>query len=173
MRISFILPTFNEVDNIKQLITELDQNFKALAKEFIVVDDNSTDGTWQLVDRMGAQDPRIRLILRTANRGLTPSLQEGIDAAQGDLISWMDCDLSMPPAKLPEMIQIIGNGYDCAVGSRYVPGGGVVYISGSPDTLTGILLSMLLHKFTSFVLGEGVLDSTSGFIVIKKHERCS
>jgi len=168
-KISFVLPTFNEVGNIERLIKEIDRCIQGFAKEFIVVDDNSTDGTWQLVKKMEKQDQRVRLILRTANRGLTPSLQEGIEAAGGNLVSWMDCDLSMPPAKIPEMIQKIENGYDCVIGSRFVAGGGVVFIADGPDSLAGIILSMMLNKFIMMVLGKNIRDYTSGFIVIKRH----
>lgn len=168
VEISFVLPTFNEAGNIGRLIEGIDRCVEGMEKEFIVVDDNSTDGTWQLVERLSREDPRVRLILRTADRGLTPSLQEGIEAARGGLVSWMDCDLSMPPEKLPEMIRQIHNGFDCVVGSRFVAGGGVEFVTGGPDSLTGIVLSVLLNRFTARVLGGHVRDYTSGFVVVRK-----
>lgn len=166
--ISFILPTYNEAGNIERLIRELDQNVKGIQKEFIVVDDNSTDGTWQIVREMAQKDDRVRLILRKSDPGLTVSLQEGIDSARERLVSWMDCDLSMPPESLPELIREIERGKDCAIGSRYVTGGGILYRAGGSDSITGIVLSMLLQKFIHLFLGNAVLDYTSGFIVVRK-----
>ncbi len=166
--LSFVLPTYNEAGNIERLISEIDRYVEDFEKEYIVVDDNSGDGTWQLVEKMAAKDPRVRLILRMEDPGLTPSLQEGINASRGDLVSWMDCDLSMPPSEIPRMISKIENGYDCVIGSRYVAGGGVVFMTGGPDSLSGILLSMLLNHFAIWVLGDCVRDYTSGFIIVNK-----
>lgn len=166
--ISFVLPTYNEAGNIERLISGLDSRVQGFEKEFIVVDDNSRDGTWQLVEKMAAENPRIRLILRTTDRGLTPSLKEGIRAARGDLVAWMDCDLSMPPSEFPKFTREMKNGCECVIGSRYVAGGGTVFRTGGPDSLWGILLSTILNRFAVCALGDDILDYTSGFILIEK-----
>jgi len=93
-------------------------------KEILVIDDNSPDGTAELVSNYCKENSIVRLIIRKNERGLCTAVQRGIDEATGDIIVWMDCDLSMPPEKIPELVdKVINKGYDAAVGSRYVKGG--------------------------------------------------
>ena len=93
MKISIILPTYNEVENIADLIRAIDSVVKD-EKEMIVVDDNSPDGTSAAVRSLieTGEIKNIRLITRTKDRGLTNSLKEGIRNARGDIVVWMDCD---------------------------------------------------------------------------------
>src|SRR5512139_3273139 len=100
--VSVILPTFNEAGNIGLLIEALLARLPELS-EIIVVDDDSPDLTWQVVEDLRKSDNRIRLIRRIGRRGLTSALQEGIEAAGGKLVFWMDCDLSQPPEKISEL----------------------------------------------------------------------
>ena len=93
--VSVVLPTYDERDNIGPLIEGILDHVQRPV-EIIVVDDDSPDGTWQVVQEMAA-DPRIRLLRRMDERGLTSALMAGIHHARGDVIAWMDCDLSMPP----------------------------------------------------------------------------
>jgi dolichol-phosphate mannosyltransferase len=166
--ITFVLPTYNEVENIGRLIDGLAANAGGRSCEFLVVDDNSPDGTAKLIEKKGKADPRIKLHLRTANPGLTVSLQEGIEKATGTLVSWMDCDLSMPPEDVPRLLKAIDDGADAAIGSRFVKGGGVELIEGGPDSFLGYALSRILNTWTIWILGSHVRDHTSGFIVAKK-----
>ena len=99
-KVAVILPTFNEAENIGPLI---EANLRALTEagypaEVIVVDDDSPDGTWRVVEEYAARDDRVRLIRRTNERGLTSAIWTGIRAAEeSDIVCWMDCDFSMPP----------------------------------------------------------------------------
>jgi glycosyltransferase involved in cell wall biosynthesis len=118
-KVSVILPTFNERESISDLIFAIQHTLPS--PEIIVVDDNSPDGTWQIVRTLAHQHPAVRLIHRTSERGLTSAIQRGIDEATGDVIGWMDCDMS--PATLLVLLARIEQGADIAIASRYAPGG--------------------------------------------------
>lgn len=167
-KISILLPTYNERGNIIPLI---ERTIKAVPqdKEIIVIDDNSPDGTADLVEQNFTNNPAVRLIVRKDERGLCSAVQRGINEADGDIIAWMDCDLSMPPEKFPELIdKIIKEDYDAAVGSRYVKGGKDRRTdSGKFILYFHTALSSIIVNFTSFVLDKSFKDWTSGFIAVK------
>ncbi len=170
MKASIILPTYNEKDNIVDLVLAID---KAITEthEIIVVDDNSPDGTSAAVQTLINQGivPNLRLITRYQDRGLTNSIAEGISAAQGDVVMWMDCDFSMPPEDLPKLLAQIDEGYDIAVGSRFVEGGSIKKdTKNSQDSWLGVILSRLLNVFVRALLFWDFKDYTSGFIAIKR-----
>jgi dolichol-phosphate mannosyltransferase len=163
--VSIVLPTYNEADNIEPLI---ERTLKALGDypggvEVVVVDDNSPDGTWQLVAAQAAQDSRVRLIHRTDETGLTSAISRGIHEARGQWVGWMDCDMSMPPEDWPKLAGALANGADVAVGSRYVPGGGDV-----AHSFSGRLFSRIINLWAGLVLAWAIKDYTSGFILARK-----
>ncbi len=156
------MPTYNEAGNIELLI---DRTLQALGEypggvEVVVVDDDSPDGTWQLVANKAKTEPRVRLIHRTTERGLTSALSRGIREARGQWVGWMDCDLSMPPEKWPVLADALAQGAGMAVGSRYVPGGGDV-----AHSFAGRLLSRVINVWAGLILDWSIKDYTSGFIL--------
>ena len=164
-QISIVLPTFNEAGNIEALI---ERTLNALGSyrrgvEVVVVDDNSSDGTWQLVQDFAARDRRVRLILRTAESGLTSAISRGIQEARGDWVGWMDCDLSMPPEDWPRLASALEGGADMAVGSRYVPGG-----SDVAHSFTGRSFSRIINMGAGLILDWSIKDYTSGFILARR-----
>jgi dolichol-phosphate mannosyltransferase len=167
-KISIILPTYNERENIIPLIERI---IKAVPeeKEILVIDDNSPDGTAELVSHRYKENALVRLIIRKNERGLCSAVQRGINEAAGDIIVWMDCDLSMPPEKIPELTgKIINESYDVAVGSRYVPGGKDRRTdSGKFILFFHTALSRIIVTFTSLLLCKSFKDWTSGFIAVK------
>ncbi len=170
--ISVILPTYNEVENIARLVQEVHAVISQ-PHEIIVVDDNSPDGTSAAITSLVATGsiPGLRLETRTADRGLTKSIQRGIDLAEGDTIVWLDCDFSMPPGMIPQLLTKIEQGYDIAVGSRFVPGGKYKESRqwfGGEESRAAILLSRLLNWFLRHALFASFTDYTSGFIAIRR-----
>jgi len=165
--ITTLLPTYNEKDNIIPLIEDI---FRAvgLDSEIIVVDDDSPDGTWKEVEKLARSVPNLRLLRRIEEKGLVSALQEGISASRGDTIVWMDCDFSMPPSKIPDLLAEIDAGFDMAVGSRFVEGGGVEIVTGSQDSIISFLMSLFLNKFIRTVLISDFKDYTSGFVAARK-----
>jgi dolichol-phosphate mannosyltransferase len=163
-----VLPTYNERDNIGPLIRGVLAH--AITPHLVlVVDDNSPDGTWQVVEELANQRntvdcQKVALVRRVGEKGLTSAIQRGIDEAiqtyHADIVTWMDCDLSMPPQDIAKLVRAIGEqGADLAVGSRWIPGGADV-----AHSFTARTLSWLINRFAMLLLGSQVHDWTSGFI---------
>jgi dolichol-phosphate mannosyltransferase len=113
--------------------------------------------------------PALRLETRMKDRGLTNSIWRGIELATGKIIVWLDCDLSMPTQKIPELLQVIDDGYDIAIGSRFIKGGQTKKnLSDTPESPLAVALSVLLNYISRILLFWNFTDYTSGFIAIKK-----
>ncbi|PKO21113.1 MAG: polyprenol monophosphomannose synthase [Chloroflexi bacterium HGW-Chloroflexi-1] len=162
LSLTVILPTYNERENIPILIERILRAVHTPV-QVLVVDDDSPDGTWQVVQEIAAREPRVRLLHRTTERGLTSAIWAGIQAADTDTVSWMDCDLAMPPDVIPALLARLEAGADVALGSRYVPGG-----SDPGHSLTARAFSVTINLFASLLLGWRVRDYTSGFIAARR-----
>lgn len=158
--ISVIMPTYNEAGNVKELILRVE---RVLKKDFeiIVVDDASIDGTGKYVSDLKRKKPFLRLIKRN-ERGLASAVKRGIEEARGNIVSWFDCDLGMPPEKLPQMIKLLGKN-DIVIGSTFIFGG-----EDKREVWHAQLFSRLFNLLAKVTLGGGISDYTSGFIVAKK-----
>lgn len=169
--VSLILPTYNEAENIVPLIEAIDLAITD-AHEIIVVDDNSPDGTSRLVEDVIASGriADVRLETRTQDRGLTKSLWRGIELSRGDVIVWMDCDFSMPLAKIPELLAKIREGYDIAVGSRFVRGGRAKQgtLTAPNESFMAAVLSRGLNLVLRLAISPRFRDYTSGFIAVRR-----
>ena len=162
LTLTTILPTYNERENIPILIAGILYNVRS-SVEVLVVDDNSPDATWQVVEEIAAREPRVRLLRRTTERGLTSAIWAGIRSAGTDAVSWMDCDLAMPPETIPLLLERLSAGADIAIGSRYVRGG-----SDPGHSLMARAFSVTINTFASLLLGWRVRDYTSGFVAAKR-----
>jgi dolichol-phosphate mannosyltransferase len=123
-RILVSLATYNEAGNIAALIAEI-HKFLPHA-DVLVIDDNSPDGTWKIVEDLGAADPRIKLLRRSGKLGLGTAILTAMQYAMEhgyDFLQNMDADFSHPPRDLPGIVAGM-NKYDVMIGSRYVKGGG-------------------------------------------------
>jgi dolichol-phosphate mannosyltransferase len=168
--VSIILPTYNESENIVPLILAINKYVKA-RKEIIVVDDDSPDDTAGSVKKLikKGRIKGLKLILRKRNHGLTLSIWEGILKSKGDIIVWMDCDFSHPPKIIPKLIHKIDRGYDIAVASRFVSGGGFKKnLKDSNDSILAVSLSRIMNYVIQLALDGSFKDYTSGFIAIKR-----
>ena len=164
LNISVILPTLNEKDNIIALIDAIESALKDYEIEIIVVDDNSPDGTWQIVKKRSQKDPQVLLIHRIDRTGLTSALWEGIERSSGEIVVWMDADFSMPPEKIPELVAEVEKGLDIAVGSRFVKG---AKDDRGSEYQFQMFLSRTISWLTSLLLSPRFRDYTSGFIAIR------
>jgi len=168
-----VLPTYNEAANIQPLIYGI-LNSAITRHMVLVVDDDSPDGTWRVVRQIAAREnrdgqTRVVLIRRMHERGLTSAIQRGIDTAiytfGADIVTWMDCDLSMPPQDVPKLVgEIVHGGADLAAGSRWIPGGADIAHGFMARTL-----SWIINHFAMLLLGAGLHDYTSGFIAGRAH----
>ncbi len=153
-----ILPTYNEAENVLQVSKEGLAQDPSL--EILVVDDNSPDGTADLVESSMAQEPRLHLLRRERKLGLGSAYLAGFryGLEHGyDLILSMDCDLSHNPNDLPRLLAAAAES-DLVIGSRYVPGGGI-----SNWRLHRRLLSRFANLYTRVLLRLPVHDCTSGY----------
>jgi dolichol-phosphate mannosyltransferase len=157
-RVSIVLATYNERENILDTIESIFHNVKD-SVEVIVVDDDSSDMTWQLVEELN--DPRVKLIRRVETRGLASAFNRGVIESRGEVVGWMDADMCMPPSLLPDMISKLDE-YDIVVGSRYAPGG------IDDRAFLRVASSRLINGLASMVLGYGIKDYDSGFVVLKR-----
>lgn len=156
--VSIILATYNERENILDTISAIFEHLGD-SVEVIVVDDDSPDRTWKLVERLA--DPRVVLIRRVSTRGLASAFNRGIIESRGGIVGWMDSDMCMPPNLLPAMIDKLCDA-DICVGSRYAPGG------GDDRTQLRVLCSRLINGLAALVLGGGIRDYDSGFVVLRR-----
>lgn len=157
--ISVVLPSYNERENIAEAVRRICSALGDALLEIVIVDDNSPDRTWELVNQLN--EPRCRLIRRIDRRGLASALSEGTRAANGDIVAWLDCDLGIPPEDIRRLAEKLDD-YDVAVGSRYLPGG--------MDTRNKFraFLSAIFNFYTRILLGWSFRDWTSGFAAARK-----
>ena len=160
MKIFVVIATYNEKDNIVNLINEiLDLNIEGL--NIIVVDDNSPDGTAQFVQNNFIGRNNVSIIIRNNERGYGSAHIAGFQEALkrgADIIISMDADFSHQPKVLPEMIDYITQGYDVVIGSRRVPGGKIIGWGVVRSTASYVAMVM-----TKFILGIKTKDVTTGF----------
>jgi dolichol-phosphate mannosyltransferase len=157
-RVSIILATYNEKENILDTIHGLLEHIQD-SIEIIVVDDDSPDETWRIAN--ASNDPRIKVIRRVATRGLASAFNRGIIESRGSIVCWMDADMCMPPSLLPAMINKL-NEFDIVIGSRYTDGG------VDDRARIRVWSSWLINHFASLVLGYGIKDYDSGFIALRR-----
>jgi len=124
VRVSIVVPTYNERDNLEELFDRIARSLSGYDYEIIIVDDDSPDRTWERAMELSNKYP-VRVIRRTDEKGLSSAVIRGFREASGDVFVVMDADLQHPPEKIPELLRAIEEGADIAIASRYVRGGGV------------------------------------------------
>ncbi len=162
MKCIAVIPTYNERENIEELIPQI----LALGPEFhvLVVDDNSPDGTGEIVHKLQQENEHVRVIHRARKSGLGTAYMDGmvVALAEGaDFVVQMDADFSHPPASVPEMLRIAEEtGADGVIGTRYSGGG---RIEGWP--IARHVLSRVGNWYARVMLGAEFSDYTSGFML--------
>ena len=132
VELSVIVPTFNERENIAALTENLAHALQDCAWEVIFVDDNSTDGTADVICQIARDNPRVRRILRIGRRGLSGAIIEGMLASTAPCIAIMDGDLQHDATLLPRMLAVLRSDIaDLVVGSRYADGGSTGAFAGN------------------------------------------
>jgi dolichol-phosphate mannosyltransferase len=117
--LSVVTPTFNEAENVGPLIAAIHDALGDLHHEIIVVDDDSPDRTWEVAGDIAAVDPRVRVVRRFSDPGLSPAVMAGFGAARGSVLAVIDADLQHDERVLPEMVRRVTEGEaDVVVGSR-------------------------------------------------------
>jgi len=162
--LSVIVPTFNESDNIAELIDCLAACLGDRSWEVVFVDDDSPDGTADVVRRHAAADSRVRCVRRIGRRGLSSACVEGMLATTADYLAVIDADLQHDERLLPQMLDILKQGdADIVVGSRYAPGGDI----GDWDARRA-RMSRLAVRFSRLVVPADLTDPMSGFFMMRR-----
>jgi len=160
-RILVIIPTYNEADNILKIIPEVLKNITSENDyNVLVVDDNSPDGTAELVDNM--KDSKVNILKREKKSGLGTAYLAGFKYAienKYDFVFEMDADFSHDPKYLNIFIEKLIEGYDLVIGSRYING-----ISVLNWPLRRLIMSYMASVYTRMVTGLKVMDTTAGFM---------
>lgn len=162
--LSLIVPTFNEVANIEALLSRLDSALSEIPWEIVFVDDDSTDGTADLVRSISQRDGRVRCIQRIRRRGLSSACIEGILATSAPFVAVMDADLQHDERVLPRMLQTLRTeNLDIVVGSRYTAGGGVGDWQNDRAAM-----SRFATKLSRLVVHADLKDPMSGFFMLRR-----
>ena len=164
LELAVIVPTFNESGNVEQLLERLRTALRAFSWEVIFVDDNSQDGTADLIRSIGLTDPRVRVLHRIGRRGLSSAVAEGMLATSAPTLAVIDADMQHDERILPQLVGAVASGdYDLAVGSRYIQGGGF----GSWDS-SRVSISSFATRLAHTVLKTPISDPMSGFFAISR-----
>ena len=163
-QLSVVVPTFNERDNVTTLFRRLEVALAGVRWEVVFVDDNSPDGTWEVVRGLAQRDSRVRCIRRIGRRGLSGACIEGILASSAPCAAVIDADLQHDETQLPKMLALLTSGeFDLVVGSRYIEGGSADSFNkqraGASQLATGV---------AKRVLRVEIADPMSGFFMIRR-----
>ena len=160
--LSIVIPTYNEHENIREIITALVSIFEehSIKAEIIVVDDNSPDGTASAVEKIAKDNPSVRLVRRKGKQGLSSAVLDGWKQAQGEILGVIDADLSHPVSKIAAMLKKIEHS-DIVIGSRYIKGGKIKGWS---------IFRKIISKGATIIARTftDVKDPMSGFFLIRK-----
>jgi dolichol-phosphate mannosyltransferase len=163
-QLSVVVPTFNERDNVTVLHRRLEATLTGIPWEVVFVDDNSPDGTWEVVRGLARQDPRVRCIRRIGRRGLSGACIEGILASSAPYAAVIDADLQHDETQLPKMVGLLQSGEaELVVGSRYIEGG-----SADSFNKSRAGASQLATEVAKRVLKVEIADPMSGFFMIRR-----
>ena len=161
-RVLIIIPTYNERENLPAIVSAVESVFGA---DFLIIDDNSPDGTGQLADEIAARDPRVKVLHRAGKLGLGTAYLAGFryGLREGyDYLFEMDADFSHDPKYLQPMLDRARAGADMVIGSRWVAGGGTKNWGMGRQ-----MISRGGSLYARTILGVPVRDLTSGFILYR------
>ena len=163
--LSLVIPTYNEAENVEELIKRTAASLRNVDFEAIFVDDGSPDGTAMAIEWFGKGCGDFHVLRRKSRGGLSSAVMDGVRIAKGDVVAVMDGDLQHPPELLPEMLGKIKRGNDLIIASRYLKGGMVEHsnlLRKAMSKIAVILVHFLLPKT------RAVEDVVSGFFMFRK-----
>ena len=164
MGLSLVIPTYNEKENIAELLKRVYSEFRKnnIDGEVVVVDDNSLDGTGEVLKALKKQYKKLKIVHRKGKLGLSSAVLDGWNVSDGDVLGVMDADLSNPPEKIIELFNPIKKGQaDFTIGSRYIRGGKIEGW-GFLRKIMSKTATLLSRVYTN------VKDPMTGFFMIKK-----
>jgi dolichol-phosphate mannosyltransferase len=165
--LALVIPTLREANNIRPLLRRIRAalDSQCLAYEVIVVDDDSGDGIETIVAEIAGEDPRIRCVVRSHERGLAGAVLRGWSETDAAFLAVMDADLQHPPELLPKLWSQLEAGADLVVGSRYTCGGSLRGWTPVRQIISRIAVWMTRPIQRS---GIRVCDPMSGFFMVRR-----
>jgi len=163
--LSIVIPTYREAENLQPLAERIASVLRDadIDYEIVVVDDNSNDGSEEIVARQEAEGLPIRMIVRQDERGLSSAVLRGFDEACGEYLLCMDADLSHPPERIPDLLGALqGSDIEFVIGSRYVAGGSTEEGWGVWRWLNSKVATLLARPFTR------ARDPMAGFFALPR-----
>lgn len=162
--LSIIVPTFNERENVRELVERLERCLAGLAWEIIFVDDDSYDGTLEVLHNISRSNSHVRYIHRISRRGLASAVVEGVLSTSSPFVAVLDCDLQHDETVLPTMLnRLLAADCDVVVASRYMDAGSV-----GNWTKQRFIFSRVATKLAGLVLPLNLTDPMSGFFMIRR-----
>ena len=162
--VSVVTPTYNEAENLPELVRAVHAALGTLPHEIVVADDDSPDRTWEVAEQLAEDDSSIRVLRRFRDPGLSAAVLDGMTVARGEYLAVIDADLQHDPAILPEMVGLLASGtVDVCVGSRATEGGGYGDWSAARR-----LVSWVATMIAKVLLRVPVSDPMSGYFVITR-----
>lgn len=161
MRLSVVIPSHNEEGSIAETVDAIQRRLDAEGiadHEIVCVDDGSTDGTAKIIHRLAAADDRVRYILSPYNNGFGFAVRAGLDVFDGDAVAIMMADLSDSPEDLVKYYRLLEEGYDCAFGSRFMPG---AQVNDYPRFKLG--MNRIVNFCIRLLFRHGYNDTTNAF----------
>jgi dolichol-phosphate mannosyltransferase len=161
--LSIVVPTFNERENVAELLRLLEASLAGISWEVIFVDDDSKDGTGSIVCALAQRDARVRCLQRIGRRGLASACIEGFLSSSAPYLAVMDADLQHDERILPAMLAVLRRGdTDIAIGSRNIPGG-AAHTDHRRDAM-----SRFAARLSRTVLPADLKDPMSGFFMTRR-----
>jgi len=162
--LAVVIPTFNERENIRPLLERLEAVLDGSRWEAIFVDDDSPDGTAELVRQLARVNPRVRVVHRIGRRGLTSAWVEGVLSSSASYVAVLDADMQHDETLLPRMLERLKKeDLDLVIGSRYSEGGSVAGWSKKRK-----LISWVAGRAARLVMTANLKDPMSGFFIIRR-----
>lgn len=165
MKVTIVSPTYNEAENVPRLAHDVGSELSGMDYELLVADDDSPDRTWAVAQELATRNPRIRVLRRITDRGLSPAVIDGFLSSSSEYVGVIDADLQHDPAILRQMIAALDAGAEIAVASRYAEGGG----TGTWNAARRFQ-SWVATKLAQTFLGVHLTDPMSGYFVMRRSD---
>ncbi len=163
-KLTLVIPTLNEVNNVHPLIEGLDKVLRGISWSAIVIDDDSEDGTYDVIRTIAAERPYIKTVRRIGRRGLSSACIEGMAMASSPYIAVLDADLQHDEHLLRPMFELIeSDQIDLVAASRFLPGGSV-----GPLSRRRALMSRTANLLSAKLCRVDLSDPMSGFFMMRR-----
>ena len=163
--LAIVLPTYNEKENVEELLERVEKSLKGMDFEVVIVDDNSPDGTADLAEKIGRRYGNVRVLRRKGKLGLASAVLDGAAITDADIVGVLDSDLQEPPEFLPALYNRLKEGHDIVIGSRYVKGSRIE-CWGFRRKLISKAAVMMAHM--ALPETRGIKDPSNGFFMFRK-----